>query len=74
MEWAEFSVVRDTLEVSDPVLSKQVGTLVAAGHPEQRRATRDTRRRVWLRLSKLGRTAHARHLAALREIVGDRSL
>jgi DNA-binding transcriptional ArsR family regulator len=29
---AEFGVVRDAIEVSDPVLSKQVGVLEAAGY------------------------------------------
>jgi DNA-binding MarR family transcriptional regulator len=74
VEWAEFGVVREALQVSDSVLSKHVTTLVEAGYVEQRRATRDTRQRVWLRLTKAGRAAYAGHLAALRAIVGDQAL
>ena len=33
---AEFSAVRDTVEVSDSVLSRQVSTLVAAGYVKVR--------------------------------------
>ncbi|MGP4111416.1 transcriptional regulator [Streptomyces sp. 4N509B] len=67
---AEFAAVQRELGVSPSVLSKHVTVLMEAGYVEQRRAVRDTRQRVWLRLTEQGRTAYQAHLAALRAIVG----
>lgn len=66
---AEFGVVQQQLGVSASVLSKQVSVLMGAGYIEQRKAVRDTRQRVWLRLTAHGREAYREHLAALRAIV-----
>jgi DNA-binding MarR family transcriptional regulator len=66
---AEFSGVREILQISKSALSKHVTTLVEVGYVEQRRAVRDTRQRVWLRLTPLGRKAYREHVAALRAIV-----
>ena len=68
---AEFATVREMLGVAPSVLSKHVSVLVEAGYVAQRRATRDTRQRVWLHLTKQGRTAYEAHLAALRAIVAE---
>nr|WP_051745024.1 transcriptional regulator [Streptomyces yerevanensis] len=67
---AEFAVVQRQLDVSASVLSKHVTVLMEAGYVEQRKAVRDTRQRVWLRLTDQGRDAYQAHLAALRAIVG----
>ncbi|GGK54678.1 transcriptional regulator [Streptomyces flaveus] len=67
---AEFAVVQRQLDVSASVLSKHVTVLMEAGYVEQRKAVRDTRQRVWLRLTRQGRDAYQAHLAALRAIVG----
>lgn len=67
---AEFAVVQQQLDVSASVLSKHVTVLMEAGYVEQRKAVRDTRQRVWLRLTRQGREAYQAHLAALRAIVG----
>lgn len=67
----EFAVLRDTVGVSDSVLSKQLAVLAAARYVRSRRATRDTRQRVWVALTPEGRWVYAAHVAALREIVGD---
>ncbi|MEU9118746.1 transcriptional regulator [Streptomyces sp. NPDC048506] len=67
---AEFAVVQKQLDVSASVLSKHVTVLMEAGYVEQRKAVRDTRQRVWLRLTGEGRRAYQAHLAALRAIVG----
>ena len=66
---AEFGAVRDTVQISDSVLSKQVVAL----HPYvlMRKGYVGKRPRSWLRLSKTGRRAYEQHLAALREIAGD---
>lgn len=45
--------------------------LMDAGYVEQRKAVRDTRQRVWLRMTGPGHTAYQEHLAALRAIVGQ---
>ncbi|MFC4060898.1 transcriptional regulator [Planomonospora corallina] len=68
---AEFGVVQEQLGVSASVLSKHVGVLIEAGYVEQRKAVRDTRQRVWLRLTGDGRAAYRGHVAALRAIVGE---
>jgi DNA-binding MarR family transcriptional regulator len=65
---AEFRVVQ---EVSASVLSKHVTVLMEAGYVTQRKAIRDTRQRVWLRLTSEGRAAYRAHVAALAAIVGD---
>jgi DNA-binding MarR family transcriptional regulator len=70
-EEAEFSLVQQQLGVSPSVLSKHVTVLMQAGYVEQRKAVRDTRQRVWLRLTRRGRDAYEGHLAALRTIVGS---
>lgn len=67
---AEFSFVRDTVDVSDSVLSKQVSTLEAAGYVKVKKGYVGKRPRTWLSLTAAGRRAFGRHLAALRDIVG----
>jgi len=66
---AEFATVQHKLDVSASVLSKHVSVLVEAGYVTQRRATRDTRQRVWLSLTDQGRAAYQGHVAALQAIV-----
>lgn len=68
---AEFSFVRDTVDVSDSVLSKQVSTLEAAGYVKVKKGYVGKRPRTWLSLTAAGRGAFERHLAALRDIVGS---
>jgi DNA-binding MarR family transcriptional regulator len=65
---AEFAFVRDTVQVSDSVLSRQTSLLEQAGYLETRKGYVGKRPRTWLRLTKSGRAAYARHLAALRQI------
>jgi DNA-binding MarR family transcriptional regulator len=65
---AEFSFVRDTVEISDSVLSKQVSTLEQAGYVKVTKGYVGKRPRTWLGLSRKGRQAYAAHLAALTEI------
>ncbi len=67
---AEFALVRDEVEVSDSVLSKQVSTLEQAGYVKVRKGYVGKRPRTWLSLTRAGRTAYTGHLAALREIAG----
>jgi DNA-binding MarR family transcriptional regulator len=68
---AEFGAVRDAIEVSDPVLSKQIRILEDAGYVSVRKGYVGKRPRTWLSLSEDGRAALRRHLAALHELIAD---
>lgn len=65
---AEFGFVRDTVEVSDSVLSKHVATLEAAGYVQVKKGYVGKRPRTWLSLSPEGRSAFEAHVEALRSI------
>lgn len=67
---AEFTFVRDLVEVSDSVLSKQVSALEEAGWVAVEKAQAGRRYRTWLRLTEDGLAVYRRHLAALRAIAG----
>lgn len=68
---AEFQVVRDQVEISDSVLSKQANALWGAGYLKIRKGYVGKYPRTWLSLTKLGRKAYAAHLEALRAIAGS---
>ncbi|HKW73352.1 MAG TPA: transcriptional regulator [Candidatus Dormibacteraeota bacterium] len=67
-ERAEFAFVRDNVEVSDSVLSKQMSALEQAGYVKVSKGFVGRRPRTWLSLTGDGRRRFARHLNALREI------
>jgi DNA-binding MarR family transcriptional regulator len=60
--------VREALDVSDSVPSKQVKILQEAGYVGVRKSPRDSRTRTWLSLTDTGRRALDGHLAELRRI------
>lgn len=66
----EFSFVRDQVEVSDSMLSKQVSALEQARYIKVDKGFVGKRGRTWLSITKEGRRTFERHLAALREIAG----
>ena len=66
---AEFSTLREALEVSDSVLSKHVSALVNAGYVRSRKGTHEGRRTTWVGLTDVGRRALHEHVAALRELI-----
>jgi DNA-binding MarR family transcriptional regulator len=66
----EFGALQALLDISKSALSKHISALTEAGYAAQRRAVRDTRQRVWLRLTQTGRSAYRGHVAALHHIVG----
>lgn len=68
---AEFSFVRDTVEVSDSVLSKQVTLLADAGYVRVRKGYVGKRPRTWLSLTPEGRQAFDGHVAALTAIAAQ---
>ena len=69
-DWADFSFIRDSLDLSDSALSKQLSTLEEAGYLVIDRPLNDRRRRVRTRLTPAGRRAFLGHVAALQQIVG----
>jgi len=66
----EFAALLTLLDISKSALSKHISMLADAGYVAQRRAVRDTRQRVWLRLTETGRSAYRGHVATLQRIVG----
>jgi DNA-binding MarR family transcriptional regulator len=68
---AEFSFVRDSVQVSDSVLSKNAAALEAAGYVEIRKGHVGKRPRTWLKLTAQGRAAFAEYVQTLRDIVGS---
>ena len=70
VENAEFGTVRDALDVSDSVLSKQVSQLESAGYVYVKKGYVGKRPRTWLSATEAGTNALRRHLDALRAVVG----
>jgi len=66
----DFGAVRDTVGVSDSVLSKHVKQLEEAGYVRVAKATRASRLRTSLSLTPAGRRAFDAHVAELRRIAG----
>lgn len=64
-----FADIRDSLGISDSVLSKHLTTLAEAGYVEVSRVRANSRSRRQVTLTKPGRTALRGHLAALQAIV-----
>ena len=63
-----FSEIRDSLEMSDSVLSKHLSALAGAGYVEVSRVRANSRSRRRVTLTHPGRTALRGHLAALQAI------
>ncbi len=66
----EFAAVRDSVGVSDSVLSKHVKQLEEAGYVRIGKATVASRQRTSLSLTRSGRRAFDAHVAELRRIAG----
>lgn len=73
LQWAEFAQLRESLEVSDSVLSKHLKQLSGAGYLQMERFTRKGRSHVRLALTKSGRKAYVGHVAALRAMLNSES-
>lgn len=70
-DWAEFSFVRDRLDMSDSALSKQFAALEEAGYITIERHVTQHRRRVRAALSDTGRRAFEGHVAALQAVIAS---
>lgn len=65
----DFAFIRDHLEVSDSVLSKQLRYLEEAAYIKIRKETRkDGRQRTWVSLTTAGHHAFTTHVSALQKI------
>jgi DNA-binding MarR family transcriptional regulator len=71
---AEFSFVRDNVEVTDSVLSKQMSALEQGGYVKVKKGFVGKRPRTWLSLTRQGRQKFERHLGALREIAAGNGI
>lgn len=66
---AEFSTLRDTLDVSDSVLSKHIAVFEKVGYVTRRKGVHRGRRTTWISLTPRGRNALSAHVAALRTLI-----
>jgi len=67
---AEFAMMRQTLDVSDSVLSKHLKLLEDAGYVRLRKAPFEGRQRTWVSFTATGRAAFAGHVAELSRLAG----
>lgn len=68
-DWVEFAKARDTLEVSDSVLSKHVSTLSEADYVQVRKGVLEGRRTTWVGFTSAGRSGFRGHVAALQAVI-----
>ncbi len=74
VEKADFRTLRDTVEVSDSALSKQLATLEDASYVEIGKERAGRHARTWAWLTEEGAAAFQRHMEALHAIAGLRVL
>ncbi|WP_336211837.1 winged helix-turn-helix domain-containing protein [Nonomuraea sp. LPB2021202275-12-8] len=67
-ETVEFRFLRDSIEVSDSLLSKHIQTLEKAGYVRVEKGFVGKRPRTWLALTDEGRSAFQDYTAILRRI------
>ncbi|MGZ9099917.1 MAG: transcriptional regulator [Brevundimonas sp.] len=70
VEQAEFAMIRDSLGVSDSVVSKHLKQLEDAGYIRLRKQVSDGRQRTWAAFTPAGRRAFAAHVAELTRLAG----
>lgn len=68
LEEAEFQMLRETLAISDSVLSKQLAHLEQAGYIKVRKGPLNGRQRTWACLTSRGRQAFTAHVEVLQQI------
>lgn len=77
LEGAEFTAVREALDLSDANLSKTIKTLAELQYVTTSKlatSERDRRRRTSVRITQLGAKTFDEHVAALRELVASAEL
>ncbi|WP_433497343.1 winged helix-turn-helix domain-containing protein [Sphaerimonospora sp. CA-214678] len=68
VEKADFRFLRDTIEVSDSLLSKHILTLEEAGYVRVNKTFVGKRARTWLSLTSRGKKAFRTYMDVLRRI------
>jgi DNA-binding MarR family transcriptional regulator len=71
VERVEFRFVRDTVEISDSLLSQHVTTLEQAGYVRVSKRKAGRRTKTWLSLTPKGHAAFSNHLAVLNRIAAQ---
>ncbi|HLS16153.1 MAG TPA: transcriptional regulator [Beutenbergiaceae bacterium] len=66
-----FTLLRDTVEVSDSLLSKHIAALEEAGYIEVTKGYVGKRPRTWCALTDRGLAAFDGYVSTLQEIVGE---
>jgi DNA-binding MarR family transcriptional regulator len=66
---ADFAFLRDTLQLTDGNLSRNLSVLESAGYVSVQKTFEGRRSRTWLAITPAGRQALAAEVQALREIV-----
>jgi DNA-binding MarR family transcriptional regulator len=66
---AEFRTIRDTLQVSDSVLSKHLAAFETVDYVKRRKGVHRGRRTTWISLTPRGRAALSAHVKALRALI-----
>ncbi|WP_328473276.1 winged helix-turn-helix domain-containing protein [Streptomyces sp. NBC_00448] len=69
-EEADFRFLRESLEISDSLLSKHAAQLEASGYIRVTKGFVDKRASTWYSLTEDGRTAFARYRRTLADILG----
>lgn len=70
-ERADFRFLRETIGVSDSLLSRHLTTLDTAGYVNIVKGGSGRRPRTWVVLSQAGQRAYAAYLVSLHGIIGD---
>jgi len=70
VDFVEFPVLRESLGVSDSVLSKHLKVLEDAGYLVLRKATVASRVRTRVALTSAGQAAYSGHVAELQRLIG----
>lgn len=66
-----FGLLRDTVEVSDSLLSRHIATLEAAGYVDVVKGYEGKRPRTWFSLTDQGRAAFERYQRTLRALIDN---
>ena len=66
---ADFTFLRDTLELTDGNLARHLQTLEGAGLVEIDKTFEGRRPRTWVKATAVGRTAFAREIAVLEALI-----
>ena len=65
----EFSVIRDTIVISDSLLSRYISVLEESNYIEVRKVFVNKRAKTWISLTKEGRIAFDKYIQSLQNIV-----